>query len=327
MTSVIVPQFYPQTDSRTSHADRMCFSSTVAMAIKFLKPSALLGSNADDDYLRTVLRFGDTTVASAQQQAIRTYGLDSRFTKKATLQDLRRILSEGRPVPVAFLHHGPPSAPRGGGHWILLTGLSDTHGTFHDPYGELDNVNGGYPRRGVGGRNVKYTLKNWLPRWTWGGEAWLLDVFNPNPAPVSPETKEPPRYHPTWKEVKAIGAFYGARFPEVVAAQWALESGWGKHTSGRNNFFGIKGQGTSATTQEFVDGKWITIEDDFKDYDSPQASFEDLVKLWYKDYKGFKGVNRADTAEACCKMLQVEGYATDPTYPAKLLKLIKENNT
>ena len=60
---VPVPQYYLQTDSRTSHADRMCFSSTVAMAIKFLKPQALLGVNADDDYLRTVLKFGDTSFA------------------------------------------------------------------------------------------------------------------------------------------------------------------------------------------------------------------------------------------------------------------------
>ena len=28
----------------------------------------------------------------------------------------------------------------------------------------------------------------------------------------------------------------GAKFPEVAAAQWALESGWGEHTSGDNNY-------------------------------------------------------------------------------------------
>ena len=54
---LVVPQYYPQTDSRTRHADRMCFSSSVAMAIKFLKPEALLGVNADDDYLKVVLSF------------------------------------------------------------------------------------------------------------------------------------------------------------------------------------------------------------------------------------------------------------------------------
>jgi hypothetical protein len=109
---VNVPQYYPQTDSHTAHADRMCFSSTNAMAIKFLRPGALKGVNADDDYLRVVLKYGDTTEWTAQQRAIRTFGLESRFTKKASIDDLRRILSEGRPVPVGFLHHGPASAPR-----------------------------------------------------------------------------------------------------------------------------------------------------------------------------------------------------------------------
>jgi len=55
MVLLQVKQYYPQTDSATGHGDRMCFSSTCAMAIKYLKPDALKGSNADDDYLRTVL--------------------------------------------------------------------------------------------------------------------------------------------------------------------------------------------------------------------------------------------------------------------------------
>jgi hypothetical protein len=54
MVLLPVKQYYPQTDSATGHGDRMCFSSTCAMAIKYLLPGALRGSNADDDYLRTV---------------------------------------------------------------------------------------------------------------------------------------------------------------------------------------------------------------------------------------------------------------------------------
>jgi len=117
------------------------------------------------------------------------------------------------------------------------------------------------------------------------------------------------------------------KFPEVVAAQWALESGYGKHTSGRNNFFGIKGKpGTIHTTKEFLDGEWVTIDDIFRDFDTPEACIDALVTMWYKDYKGFTGVNRAKSVEECAKLLQLEGYATDPEYPQKLLKLIKENN-
>ena len=40
-------------------------------------------------------------------------------------------------------------------------------------------------------------------------------------------------YANSWDGVKAAAAAYGARFPQVVAAQWALESNYGAHPSGR----------------------------------------------------------------------------------------------
>jgi len=328
MTNLLLPvaQYYPQTDSRTAHADRMCFSSTMAMGIKYLWPSSLLGSNADDDYLRTVLKYGDTTNPQSQIKAASTYNVRTTFYKNGSLQHLKDRLAAGLPVPVGFLHHGPSSAPRGGGHWVLLIGLTDTHGIFHDPYGELDNVNGGYPRRGVGGKAVKYSLKNWLPRWEVEGKGtgWFMDLRRVETAAPEPTM---PAFDNTWDSVKTVAQQCGAKFPQVVAAQWALESGWGKHTSGKNNFFGIKGTpGTTKQTKEFLNGRWVTIYDTFKDYDTPIECIDHLITLWYKDYKGYAGVNRATTWEECCKLLQKEGYATDPTYPSKLINIIKANN-
>ena len=328
MTDIIlnVPQYYLQVDSRTAHADRMCFSSSMAMAIKYLWPQALLGFNADDDYLRTVLKYGDTTNPTAQVRAAADYNVRAVFHRNGSLQSLRDRLSAGLPVPVGFLHQGPASAPRGGGHWVLVVGLTDTHVVVHDPYGELDNVNGGYPQRGKGGREERYSLKNWLPRWEVEGKGtgWFMDVrrvqVTPKPAP------QKPKYETSWKAVERVAGDCGATWPQVVAAQWALESGWGKHVSGKFNFFGIKGTpGTSKETKEFLNGKWVTITDTFKDYPTPETCIEDLIRLWYKDYKGFKGVNRAASWEECCQLLQREGYATDPTYPQKLSKLILEH--
>lgn len=323
-----VGQYYPQTDSRTAHADRMCMSSTMAMGIKYLWPQALLGSNADDDYLRTVLRYGDTTNPTAQIQAASQYNVRATFHRNGSLQSLRDRLLAGLPVPVGFLHHGPASAPRGGGHWVLLIGLTDTHGIFHDPYGKLDVANGGYPRRGVGGREVRYPLSQWLPRWEVEGRGtgWFMDIRRVEVVQPTAPTAEIPKYQPNWKAVEAVAAFFGAKFPQVVAAQWALESGWGKHTSGKNNFFGIKSpSGTTKETKEFLGGKWVTIVDTFKDYPTPEDCIEDLIRLWYKDYRGFKGVNRAQTWPECCHLLKSEGYATDPTYPTKLIRLIREH--
>lgn len=166
MADIIWPvkQYYSQVDSATSQGQRMCRASTNAMAIKFLKPEALLGSNADDDYLKTVLKYGDTTLPQPHEKAALEYGVKLNNYTNGTVADLLEALKKG-PVGVGFLHHGPVSAPRGGGHWILLIGATETHGIFHDPYGELDNVNGGYVRIGKGGKNVQYTWKNFLPRW------------------------------------------------------------------------------------------------------------------------------------------------------------------
>jgi len=128
----------------------------------------------------------------------------------------------------------------------------------------------------------------------------------------------------TWKGVQDHAKRVGARFPELVAAQWALESGFGKHFSGQWNAFGLKGSGTTTTTQEWYDGQWVTIKAGFIDFPSLAACIEYLVTRWYKDYRQFKGVNNAPNRYAAARMLKEQSYATDPDYPAKLSKLMKE---
>jgi lipoprotein-anchoring transpeptidase ErfK/SrfK len=127
----------------------------------------------------------------------------------------------------------------------------------------------------------------------------------------------------TWGQVESLAANAGAKYPQLVAAQWALESGWGKHVSGKNNFFGIKGPGTVVTTTEFVNGKQITIKDSFKDFASLQECVTYLVSKWYKDYKGYKGVNNSPTVEDAARNLVKQGYATDPKYSEKLITLLR----
>jgi hypothetical protein len=127
-----------------------------------------------------------------------------------------------------------------------------------------------------------------------------------------------------WDECFAIARKCGARYPELAAAQCCLESGFGKHTSGKNNFLGLKGAGTTTSTQEFYDGQWVTIKAGFIDFPSLAACIEYLVTRWYKDYRQFKGVNNAPNRYAAARMLKEQSYATDPEYPAKLSKLMKE---
>jgi hypothetical protein len=128
----------------------------------------------------------------------------------------------------------------------------------------------------------------------------------------------------TWEGVITHAAKMGAKFPELVAAQWQLESGSGKHFSGKWNAFGLKGHGTIASTKEFYDGEWVEIKAGFIDFPSLAASIEYLVSRWYHDWKGYKGVNHAPRREAAAKMLVSEGYATDPKYSDKLIAIMNK---
>jgi hypothetical protein len=295
------------------------------MAIKYLRPEALLGSNADDDYLRTVLKYGDTTEYTAHIKACKDYGITATFYKNGTKQALLSELKNGYPAATGILHRGHASAPRGGGHWMLLIGDEGGKGVFHDPYGEMDNVNGGYVTVGSGGKEVRYSWVNWLKRWEVEGArtGWFMTfrvTASPTPKVATANT---------WDGVKAAATAAGSKHPSVVAAQWALESGYGKHTSGKNNYFGIKGtegQGTLKRTTEFVGGMEIKTDAWFKDYPSLFECVQDLVNKWYRDYKTYKGVNRASSAEECARLLVVEKYATDPAYADKLIRLLKEND-
>lgn len=134
-------------------------------------------------------------------------------------------------------------------------------------------------------------------------------------------------YPNTWDGVKQAAADAGAKYPELVAAQWALESAWGKSTSGKNNYFGIKGEGTKRKTQEVINGKTVTVTAGFIDFDDLGQCVQYLVDRWYKDFKQYKGVNNAASVDDAAKELVKQGYATDPNYAEKLLRLVKEEGS
>jgi len=130
----------------------------------------------------------------------------------------------------------------------------------------------------------------------------------------------------TWEGMIEAARVAGAKFPELVAAQWALESSHGKVVSGRNNFFGLKGEGSATKTQEFINGQWVTITDSFIDFPDVLACVMYLVDHWYKDYKQYKGCNNAGTRDDAARWLVKEGYATDPAYAEKLIVLMNQHS-
>lgn len=131
-----------------------------------------------------------------------------------------------------------------------------------------------------------------------------------------------------WSKVMGLGKAAGAKYPELVAAQFALESAWGTALSARNNFFGIKATGsesaTTSNTREVLNGQSVYVDARFKNFDTPFDAINHLVTQWYKDYRGYTGVNNAPDAFAAAAKLQREGYATDPQYTKHLSRLMQQ---
>ena len=120
--------------------------------------------------------------------------------------------------------------------------------------------------------------------------------------------------------------------PSITLAQAILESDWGESTLAKDyhNLFGIKDDDPANSrllkTQEYQDGKWVTVSARFRVYPSDQASMKAHAELlvhgpqWNPHL--YDGVRQATDFETAAKALQSAGYATDPTYAAKLIRLI-----
>lgn len=156
--------YYSQRDSAVDgQAQRMCFSSSCAMLTAYLRPGSITGPNPDDQYLKRVQQYGDTTSGIAQIKALASYGITARFVHNADWADIERQINRGVPVPCGFLHHGPSSAPTGGGHWLIVIGYTPTAVIVNDPWGEMLVAQGSY--LGPRGAGLCYSRKNWGPRW------------------------------------------------------------------------------------------------------------------------------------------------------------------
>ena len=123
----------------------------------------------------------------------------------------------------------------------------------------------------------------------------------------------------------------GAKFPEAVVAQYQLETTAGEDNIGDNNFFNLKAVEGMDYTEEVVDeyevdGKIVQEKAKFINFDTAQEAVDYLVKLWYKDYKGYTGVEtNSENAGEVAEKLQAETFATDPNYANKLKKILKQN--
>lgn len=167
--------FFSQQDNG-SQALRSCQTSSIAMCLRYLK---VPGIKDDLDYLAVVQQYGDTTEQEAHRKALTKLGVRARFSQGMTAGQLQAEIKAGYPAAIGVLHHGPVSAPAGGGHFIAVYGTTDTAWVVNDPYGELDLVHGGWVSQSPGsGKAQRYSFRNLNPRWLPEGPAsgwgWLF---------------------------------------------------------------------------------------------------------------------------------------------------------
>jgi len=123
----------------------------------------------------------------------------------------------------------------------------------------------------------------------------------------------------------------------VLLAQSALETGWGKSVikakdgSSSHNLFNIKadrswqGQQTKVETLEFKQGVAKKEIAGFRSYQSYQESFNDYVDFIKTNPRYKTAIKMAEKAERYVHELQQAGYATDPKYAEKVMKIYNSN--
>jgi flagellar protein FlgJ len=122
---------------------------------------------------------------------------------------------------------------------------------------------------------------------------------------------------------------------QLIMAQAALESGWGRREirmedgSSSFNLFGIKadrnwkGPVAEATTTEYVNGVAQKTRAAFRAYGSYEESFTDYARFLATNPR-YAQVLATDNAAEAAHGLQRAGYATDPEYGGKLVRIMKQ---
>ncbi len=140
-----------------------------------------------------------------------------------------------------------------------------------------------------------------------------------------------------WPHAESAAKEIGVN-PDLLVAQAALETGWGKKMikskdgSNSHNLFGIKagsswqGGTINVKSLEYRDGIAKREASDFRTYNSFGESFKDYVNFIKNQPRYDNAVNRAGNSKAYIRELQNSGYATDPHYAKKVISIMNRES-
>lgn len=123
---------------------------------------------------------------------------------------------------------------------------------------------------------------------------------------------------------------YGV-LPSVTTAQAILESGWGRSTlsTRAHNLFGIKGsyngQYVTMSTREVYGGRSYHVNANFRAYPNNSESVRDHGDFLYSNRR-YNNLLGDTNYVSVARKLQLDGYATDPSYANSLIRLVQIYN-
>jgi len=150
--------------------------------------------------------------------------------------------------------------------------------------------------------------------------------------------KHRPKQHPSYvtlfvalhsSDARDIAALSGIPI-EVVLAQSALESNWGRTVEG-NAFFGVKGKSatgnstTFATHEVTASGKRVSETDEFRAFASYAEAAADYASLIQRKFPAAFAYR--DDPVKFANSVAKQHYATDPHYGEKLGSIIRAHIT
>jgi flagellar protein FlgJ len=212
---------------------------------------------------------------------------------------------------------------------LLLSQLRRSGGSEGPASAGTTAVSLGPPRRGL------------HPSLTFGTRASAgtsTGAVSTTPRAVSDDSARPP-FATRADFVRALrphaeraGAALGVA-PGILIAQAALETGWGRSLPRRSdgesglNLFGIKadrrwaGELVTVPTLEYEGGVAVRREAAFRAYGSLAESFEDYVRFVSRNPRYARALEQAADPRAYIRELHAAGYATDPAYADKVIRL------
>jgi flagellum-specific peptidoglycan hydrolase FlgJ len=117
---------------------------------------------------------------------------------------------------------------------------------------------------------------------------------------------------------------------EVILAQSALETNWGRTVRG-NAYFGIKGKSATGNSTSFAThevtlaGQRVSEIDEFRAYDSYAEAANDYASLIQRKFAAAFAYR--NDPEGFAEAVATHGYATDPQYASKLKSIIRSHIT